>query len=87
MERNESKGNRGKELGYVNALCDHSSVSVDIGANLGIYSYLMRQHSKSVIAFEPNPFYANVVRRALKDVRVIEAAVSDREERRYFACR
>ena len=68
-----------KELGYVNALCDHSSVSVDIGANLGIYSYLMRQHSKSVIAFEPNPFYANVVRRALKDVRVIEAGVSDRE--------
>jgi FkbM family methyltransferase len=68
-----------RELGYVNALCDHSSVSVDIGANLGIYSYLMRQHSKSVIAFEPNPFYANVVRRALKDVQVIEAAVSDRE--------
>jgi hypothetical protein len=70
-----------KELGYVNALYDHSSVPVDIGANMGIYSYLMRQHSKSVIAFEPNPFYANVVRRA------IEAAVSDREERRYFACR
>jgi FkbM family methyltransferase len=68
-----------KELAYVNALCDDSSVSVDIGANLGVYSYLMRQHSKSVIAFEPNPFYANMVRRALKDIRVIEAAVSDHE--------
>ncbi len=45
-----------KELGYVNALCDHSSVSMDIGANLGIYSYLMRQDSKSVIAFETQPF-------------------------------
>jgi FkbM family methyltransferase len=68
-----------KELAYVNALCDQSSVSLDIGANRGIYSYLMRQHSKSVIAFEPNPFYASLVRRALKGVQVIEAAVSDHE--------
>ncbi len=68
-----------KELAYVNALCDESCVSLDIGANRGVYSYLMRQHSQSVIAFEPNPFYADFVRRALKDVKVIEAAVSDHE--------
>src|ERR1700761_3211592 len=66
-----------KELVYVNALCDPSLVSIDIGANRGIYSYLMRQHSSSVVAFEPNPIYADLVRRALKDVQVIEAAVSD----------
>jgi FkbM family methyltransferase len=54
-------------------------VSLDIGANRGVYSYLMRPHSQSVIAFEPNPFYANLVRRALKDVKLIEAAISDHE--------
>ena len=37
-----------KELAYVNALCDESCVSLDIGANRGVYSYLMRQHSQSV---------------------------------------
>jgi FkbM family methyltransferase len=73
----KAKATGERELAYVNSLCDHSSLSVDIGANRGVYSYLMRQHSRSVIAFEPNPFYANLVRRALKDVQVIEAAVSD----------
>lgn len=68
-----------KELVYINALCDESCISLDIGANRGVYSYVMRQHSLSVIAFEPNPFYANCVRRALSDVKVIEAAVSDHE--------
>jgi FkbM family methyltransferase len=74
-----SKTTGEKELAYVNALCDESCVSLDIGANRGIYSYLMRRHSQSVIAFEPNPFYANFVRRALKDVKVVEAAISDHE--------
>lgn len=74
-----AKAHGEKELAYVNALCDRSCLSVDIGANRGVYSYLMRQHSKSVIAFEPNPFYASFVRRALKDVEVIEAAISDHE--------
>jgi FkbM family methyltransferase len=73
----KAKATGERELAYVNALCDHSSISVDIGANRGVYSFLMRQHSKGVIAFEPNPFYADLVRRALKDVQVIEAAVSD----------
>jgi FkbM family methyltransferase len=74
-----SRASGEKELVYVNALCDASCVSLDVGANRGIYSYLMRQHSRSVIAFEPNPFYANFVRGALRDIKVIEAAVSDHE--------
>jgi FkbM family methyltransferase len=73
----KAKATGEKELAYVNALCDQSSISVDIGANRGVYSYLMQRHSKAVVAFEPNPFYADFVRRALKDVEVIEAAVSD----------
>jgi FkbM family methyltransferase len=75
----KSKKTGEKELAYVGALCDKLCVSLDIGANRGVYSYLMRQHSQSVIAFEPSPFYANFVRRALKDVKLIEAAISDRE--------
>jgi FkbM family methyltransferase len=75
----KSKINGEKELGYVNHLCDPSRLALDIGANRGVYSYLMRQHSSSVIAFEPHPFYANFVRQALKDVEVVEAALSDHE--------
>jgi FkbM family methyltransferase len=75
----KSKKRGEKELVYVGALCDKLCVSLDIGANRGVYSYLMRQHSQAVIAFEPNPFYANLVRQALKDVKVIEAAISDHE--------
>lgn len=68
-----------KELAYVRALCDPLALSLDVGANRGVYSYIMRKHSRSVIAFEPNPFYADFVRRSLRDVEVIEAAVSDQE--------
>ncbi len=75
----KSKKTGEKELAYVGALCEKSGVSLDIGANRGVYSYLMRRHSQSVIAFEPNPFYANFVRHALKDVKLIEAAISDHE--------
>ena len=75
--RSKSAGE--KEIAYVGTLCDQSCMSLDIGANRGVYSYLMRKHSQAVIAFEPNPFYANFVRKALKDVKVIEAAISDHD--------
>jgi FkbM family methyltransferase len=39
----------------------------------------MQQHSKAVIAFEPNAAYATFLRRALSKVKVIEAAASDRK--------
>jgi FkbM family methyltransferase len=35
-------------------LCDRQKTSVDIGANMGHYSYYMAKFSRDVIAFEPN---------------------------------
>jgi FkbM family methyltransferase len=43
------------ELRLVSILSDKKRVSIDVGANKGVYSYALLPHSKSVHAFEPNP--------------------------------
>ena len=43
------------ELRLVSILADRNRVSVDVGANKGVYSYALLAHSQSVHAFEPNP--------------------------------
>ena len=42
------------ELQLVPFLCDKRKMSIDIGANMGAYSYVMSKYSKQVLAFEPN---------------------------------
>ena len=55
-------------------------VSVDIGANLGLFSYLMSCESSQVIAIEPQPKLANYLKKVLpKNVTVQNLAVSDRD--------
>jgi FkbM family methyltransferase len=40
---------------------------VDVGANLGLYTLLMRQHSSlPIVAYEPQPFLCDLVRRAIE---------------------
>ena len=39
-------------------LCDPRRVSIDVGANLGGYTWLLHRFSRRVIAFEPNPVLA-----------------------------
>ncbi len=43
------------ELGLVPFLANRERVSVDVGANQGVYAYAMLPHSRAVHAFEPNP--------------------------------
>jgi FkbM family methyltransferase len=43
-----------RELWLVPIFCNKEKVAIDIGANMGAYSYYMAKYSKSVIAFEPN---------------------------------
>lgn len=50
------------ELKLVRFLADPGRTSLDIGANEGVYSYVLRKHSAHVIAFEPNPKMARVLR-------------------------
>jgi FkbM family methyltransferase len=43
------------ELRLLSILSDKSRVSIDVGANKGVYSYGLLAHSRAVHAFEPNP--------------------------------
>ncbi|HXA40171.1 MAG TPA: hypothetical protein VNW53_14320, partial [Phenylobacterium sp.] len=52
-DRNLRKGE--PELRLVSILADRRRVSIDVGANKGVYSYALLPHSKAVHAFEPNP--------------------------------
>ena len=52
MRRNK---NFEKDLWLVKSFCDKNSVSIDIGANNGIFSLFMSRYSAKVIAFECNP--------------------------------
>jgi FkbM family methyltransferase len=69
------------EMDLVPLLCQKHKVSVDVGASDGAYTYLLEQHSRAVVSFEPRPRAAEMLRRAYrnKHVRVVEAALSDRE--------
>jgi FkbM family methyltransferase len=63
-------------------LCSRTKKSLDIGANRGIYAYLMRRYSASCDAFEPNPQLCGDMRKALGDrVDVHAVALSNRRGR------
>jgi FkbM family methyltransferase len=67
------------ELRLVSRLCDPARNAVDIGANIGVYTYFLRRHARHVFAFEPNPELAALLRLKFPSrVTVIQAAVSDR---------
>ena len=44
------------ELSLIKFLCSTKGNSIDVGANLGLYSYVISQYSKQLYAFEPNPY-------------------------------
>lgn len=52
------------ELFLLPFLCNKYRVSIDIGANAGMYSLHMLKHSKMVYAFEPNPRYTKRLTRS-----------------------
>ncbi len=55
-----------------------SPVSVDIGANLGLFSYLLNKYSQHVIALEPQPKLAAYLKKVLPpSVSILNVAVSD----------
>jgi FkbM family methyltransferase len=66
------------ELHLVERLCSRSRIAIDVGANIGTYTYFLRRHAARVVAYEPNPSLAELLRRAFPDVRVRNVAASDR---------
>ncbi len=65
------------EIRLLPHLCDANRMSLDIGANIGTYTYFMRRHSRRVRAYEPNPELAARLQRLFPGVTVRHAAVSD----------
>lgn len=67
------------EIGLVPFLANRHRVSVDAGANKGVWSEVLRRHSQCVHAFEPNPkIYRKLQRGAGAGVVAHLMALSDR---------
>lgn len=68
------------EIRLLPRLCRADELSLDIGANYGVYAWHLARFSKAVIAFEPQPGPADFIRRGLgAKVRVEQVALSDGE--------
>ena len=65
------------ELRLLPHLCDTHKISVDVGTNIGSYTYFMRKYSSHVHAYEPNPILTGQLKRLFRDVTVHAAAASD----------
>lgn len=76
VSRRMKKGER--ELHFLGQLVRSGSVTIDIGANKGLYSWLLSRIAAEVKAFEPNPkMYAQLARSVPGNVETFEVALSD----------
>lgn len=67
------------ELRLVGRLSMPDRISVDVGANHGCYAIVMARHARRVIAIEPNPKLARLLRRGLpRRCTVMCCALSDK---------
>lgn len=74
-------GGRGfePEMRFLRRLCSQDATSLDIGANMGLYTYQLRRYSAYCHALEPHPVLAMGLASArLKGVQVHRLALSDR---------
>ena len=65
------------EFWLVPALCDRRRIAIDIGANMGEYSFFMAQHARLVMSFEPNPDLWPEIRRRVPRAKIEGVALSD----------
>ncbi len=67
-----------RELHLVPQLADPGRVSIDVGANRGIWTEMLRRHSHAVLAFEPNPkLFQELARRVGPGAVALPYALSD----------
>mgnify|MGYP000034593587 FL=1 len=68
-----------REMAFLPELCDPDKISLDIGANIGMFTWHLRRHSLATMAFEPNPYLSDLLRRTFGDsVPVRQVALSNR---------
>jgi len=71
-----------EEIALLPQLCDPRKASLDVGANIGIFTWHLMRHSLSTMAFEPNPYLSALLRRTFRDnVPVQQVALSNRRGR------
>ncbi len=67
------------EIRLLPFLTDRQKVSVDVGANKGVYTYFLARLTREVHAFEPNPKIFRILSRALpSNVMVHRVALSSK---------
>lgn len=67
------------EIRLVPRLADPKRISVDVGANRGVWTEALRRHSRAVVAFEPNPkMFHDLARRIGAGATALPYALSDR---------
>jgi len=68
------------ELRILKKFIRNNSVAIDVGGNSGTYTYHMSRLAENVITFEPNPFFANMIRNfGLSRVNLQQVALSGSE--------
>ncbi|MDB5610973.1 MAG: FkbM family methyltransferase [Bradyrhizobium sp.] len=67
-----------QELRYLHKIVPEGAVTIDVGANCGLYTRKLARLSKKVYAFEPSHEMANLLRRtSAPNVSIHEIALSD----------
>jgi FkbM family methyltransferase len=67
-----------RELNFLNRVVPKGAVTIDVGANFGLYTRELARLSQSVYAFEPSRQLANLLRRtSAANVKIHEIALSD----------
>ena len=67
------------EMGLLRFLADPLKDSLDIGANLGLFTYFLSRYSRHVYAFEPNPYPLRTLEAVVDaNVTILPIAISDR---------
>lgn len=68
-----------KEIKIIPDLLVNCNRAIDIGANVGVWSYWLSKHAKKVESFEPNPKIFNVLKNIkIKNVNTYNIALSNK---------
>jgi FkbM family methyltransferase len=74
-----ARRNSEPEVHAMPALADHARISIDVGANWGLYTGTLLPLSRDVVGFEPNPVLAAQLRRAFPGTRIEGCALGATE--------
>ena len=73
------------ELNLVKYLIKKDQISLDVGANLGLFTFFLSRHSKKVFAFEPNPYPLRYLPDLIdSNVELMKIAISDSNQKMHL---